>query len=657
MVRTILTGIALMLAITARGAADDNVFKVEDPDYERSPLTGMTRRHYVEAGEYLLGGAFGYIHCIDDPMYFPKQLDKTYPHNETDAKVAKLEGLARTLFMASTLLRDNPALTLNGIKVADYYRHQLCCLVDPKSKHYVAPQTGGPSQTLIELGSIAISLKVARDVLWEPLPQEVKDSLAMTLISYGEGPTIDSNWMFFNVFILSFFGDEGYEVDDTREVELLQQLLSRYRGEGWYNDAPAYDYYSMWAYQTYGPLWAHWYGESHPDIARAFVSHEHDMVHNYPYMFARDGRMNMWGRSICYRFVATAPFALLEYAGFDDVNYGWLRMIASSSLLQFVTRPDFLENGVPTMGFYGPFAPCVQIYSCRASTFWIGKAFLSLMLPEDSRYWSATENRGPWDDALREGNVYNRFQPATNLMISNYPNCGGSEMRSWCHERVADDWQQFRASENYNKLAYNTEFPWMADGSNGEVSMNYAILNKDAQWEVMRLYTFRSFDDGVYRRDAVMESDTSVLFHLADIPLADGVLRVDRVTAPSPTPLHLGHYAIADKGKGFSLTENNGIQWVDNGEYAVAAVPLTGWSGSQQIIYPEGLHPESSRCALPMLTDTVSGSRVFATMMLWQKTDGKTPTVDNPVKSIEVDANQTTAIVTLTTGERKTITF
>ena len=33
----------------------------------------------------------------------------------------------------------------------------------------------------------------------------------------------------------------------------LKKLLARYRGEGWYNDAPAYDYYSAWAYQTYGP--------------------------------------------------------------------------------------------------------------------------------------------------------------------------------------------------------------------------------------------------------------------------------------------------------------------------------------------------------------------------------------------------------------------
>ena len=86
-------------------------------------------------------------------------------------------------------------------------------------------------------------------------------------------------------------------------------------------------------------------------------------------MFARDGKMNMWGRSVCYRFASVTPLPLLEWAGIEGVNYGWLRRIASATLLQFVQHPDFLENGVPTMGFYGPFAPCVQIYSCRGSVY------------------------------------------------------------------------------------------------------------------------------------------------------------------------------------------------------------------------------------------------------------------------------------------------
>ncbi|MDL2245871.1 DUF2264 domain-containing protein, partial [Parabacteroides sp. OttesenSCG-928-J18] len=382
--------------------------------------------------------------------------------------------------------------------------------------------------------ALAISLSVIPDILWEPLTREQKDALAATMISYGDGPTVDSNWRFFNIFVLSFFKDQGYEVNEERLIENLDKALAFYRGEGWYNDAPAYDYYSMWAFQMYGPVWSKLYGKKYnPEYARRFMSNLRDIVDNYPYMFNCDGQMNMWGRSIPYRFASVVPLALLGY--FDDpvtINYGWMRRIASSTLLQFLQNPDMMEDHVPTLGFYKAFEPATQIYSCRGSVYWCGKVFLALLLPEDNIFWTAKENNGAWEDELKSGEVYNKFQPATNLMITNYPNSGGAEMRSWCHETVARDWQKFRSSENYNKLAYNTEFPWMADGKDGEVSMNYAIRNGKGAWEVLRLYTFKSFEDGIYRRDAVLETNREIRFQLADIPLPDGVLRVDIAKRP-----------------------------------------------------------------------------------------------------------------------------
>lgn len=232
----------------------------------------MTRRHWIQAGEYLLKGAFDYIHTLDDQMYFPKQLEKTYPRNEEQIPVAKLEGLARTLFVAAPLLKDNPELEMNGIKVADYYRHQLINISNPESRSFIPHRKGGPSQTLLELGSLAVSMKAAQEVLWNPLTKEQKDALAATMLSYGEGPTIGSNWMFFNVFILSFLKDQGYVVNDSYLESNLEKFLVRYRGEGWYNDAPAYDYYSAWAYQTYGPVWAEMFGKKqYPQYAAQFL--------------------------------------------------------------------------------------------------------------------------------------------------------------------------------------------------------------------------------------------------------------------------------------------------------------------------------------------------------------------------------------------------
>ena len=114
-------------------------------------------------------------------MYFPKQLDKTYPHNEDAVAVAKLEGLCRTLFVAAPLLREDPELEINGIRVADYFRHQILGMTRPSSTSYVTPCPTGPSQTMLELGALAISLKIAQSTLWDPLPQNERDALATQL--------------------------------------------------------------------------------------------------------------------------------------------------------------------------------------------------------------------------------------------------------------------------------------------------------------------------------------------------------------------------------------------------------------------------------------------------------------------------------------------
>lgn len=639
-------------------------FTIPAPNYKMSPYTGMDRQGWIDAATYLLDGAFTYINDIDDPMYFPKQHEKTYPNNPGQIPTAKLEGFCRTLFIAAPLLKENPDLTLSGIKVADYYRHQLLNIINPQSPSHIKHRTGGPSQILVEFGALAISLTTAKNALWDPLTKEQKDELAATMLSYGNGPTIGSNWMFFNVFVMSFFKEQGYAVNDKHLDDCLKKLLARYRGEGWYNDDPAYDYYSMWAYQSYGPLWAVMWGDKqYPELARRFLANQNDMIDNYPYMFNRDGRMNMWGRSICYRFAAVTPLPLIEYGKHEGVNYGWLRRIASSTLLQFMQHPEFLENGVPTMGFYGPFAPAVQIYSCRGSVYWCGKAFLGLLLPEDSEYWSAVENNGPWESDLLPGKVYHKFQPATNLLITDYPNSGASEMRSWCHETVAADWQKFRSSENYNKLAYNTEFPWMADGDNGEVSMNYATKNRDNRWEVLRLYTFRSFDDDVYRRDAVLETDTTVRYQLADISLPDGILRIDKVSTGNPTQVRLGNYSLPQldgdiKEMTRTLDKGYTASIIDNGDYQLATVALKGWKNGVKVQRPKGLHPVSSICAVPVTEADVNDSDIFVTLHLWKKSDNAfTDKELRPVKSVKISKDRKQVTVKLADGRTKTVNF
>lgn len=655
---------ALLFSLKANASSsqttNDSVFHLVRPDYQLSPFTGMTRQHWLDAATYLLDGAFSYIHTLDDPMHFPKQPGKSYPTDGKPNKTENLEGLCRTMFVAIPLLKENSDLELNGIKVGDYYRQQLRNMSDPSKPGYIQHLKGGPSQTLVEFGALALSLTVMPEIIWEPLTQQEKDALAALMLSYGNGPTIGSNWRFFNIFVMSFFKNYGYTVKDDYLNELLQKSLEQYRGYGWYNDSPAYDYYSMWAFQMYGMIWAHYYGDKfNPEAGHRFVDNFRDLIPNYPYMFAEDGKMNMYGRSITYRIATIVPFPLMGWLNDPSINYGWMRRIASSTLLQFLQNPALMQDRVPTLGFYGAFEPAVQIYSCRGSVYWMGKAFLGLLLPADNPFWTTVENNGAWEKEFQNGKVYNKFMEGSNTLVTNYPNSGSSEIRAWCHETVAKDWQKFRSTENYNKLSYNTAFPWMADSPDGKVSMNYAILNAKQQWEVLRLYTFRKFEDGIYYRDAELETNPEIKFRLADIPLPNGILRVDKVSFPTTTKLRYGHYSLPELDKPITTKEKkigeHMVYCTDNGAYQTALVNLQGWT-EVEFVQTEGLHPVSDKCSVINAATTHSGDKIFITLQLWKKS-GKPFTKKEltPVKSFE--QNGDTVTIYFSDGTVKTVSF
>lgn len=646
---------------------ENNIFELKDPDYEISPHTGMTKKHWRDAALFLLNGAFTYIKDLDDPMKFPKLPGKSYPHNESRVPTEKLEGLCRTLFLAAPLLKENPSLEINSIKVADYYRHQILTLVDPKNPAYIDPRSkdGEPSQNLVEFGALAISLFVAPEVIWDPLAQEDKDALAKTMLSYGDGPTVPSNWKFFNIFVLSFFDAQGYEVNQSLLQEYLEKSLDDYRGQGWYNDNPAYDYYSMWAYQMYGMLWSEFYGnEKYPEYAARFRENFSDLQGNYPYIFSEEGEMIMWGRSISYRMGAIVPFPLMGFMHDSHVNHGWHRRISSGTILQFLQHPDFLKDNVPTLGFYGHFEPAVQEYSARGSVYWMGKAFLGLLVPDDNPFWIATENEGSWDNDFSNDEVYNHFQEASNILITNYPAIGASEIRAWCHERKADDWQNFRSGENYNRLSYNSAFHWQADGENGEVAMNYVFKNNKNEWEPLRLYTFKRFEDGVYYRDVVLETNENVTMNLAEIPLHNGILRIDRNTSAETVDMRLGNYALP-KIKGnikeeVRIVDNYKIHIIDNGEYQLAMVPLLGWD-NMETLETSGLHPVDEISKVTNIMAKYSPNKenpgIFATLMLWKKS-GRNWTNDEliPISTMNQNENGQVRVI-MKDGHTQVVNF
>ena len=46
-------------------------YQVNDPDFNLSPSTGMTRQHYVDCAKYVLERAFKHVKSFDSPIVFP----------------------------------------------------------------------------------------------------------------------------------------------------------------------------------------------------------------------------------------------------------------------------------------------------------------------------------------------------------------------------------------------------------------------------------------------------------------------------------------------------------------------------------------------------------------------------------------------------------
>lgn len=111
-------------------------------------------------------------------------------------------------------------------------------------------------------------------------------------------------------------------------------------------------------------------------------------------------------------------------------------------------------------------------------------------------------------------------------------------------------------------------------------------------------------------------------FQLADIPLPDGILRVDKVSVSEPTEICLGHYSLPRLDTNIRETHLKvgklNIPVLSNGAYELAMIPLAGWE-KVYAVYPEGLHPVSEKCALTMVSDKLTSNKIYVTLQLWKK--------------------------------------
>lgn len=556
-------------------------FTPKSTDYTLSPYTGLTRESWIEAGIYILEGCFNNIASIKDPVVMPrKDTEVTYPHlnapeaEQQQQRLAEIfEGLTRTFFISSVIIHERPELVINNINIRDYYKQHILHVVDPKDPLFVGSYeslknlTGSVDPTrcyqqTVETCALVIGLWLSKEEIWDTYSKEEKDLIADFLMGFANAATVPQNWRLFNMLDLAFLNMNGYEIDKNIMLDHAQAILAYSVGDGWYRDGQCFDYYSVWAFNMYAPIWNLWYGyKNEPLLARQFQEHSNSLMKTFGDFFDREGYTNMWGRSNIYRNAATSAFDGNLLLKNNTADPGLARRIASGSLMQFLGRDDFLYKGVPTLGFYGEFKPLVQGYSCAESPYWFGKAFLCLHLPAGHPFWTARENNGSWE-YMGPGDVKETTLNGPALSFTNHYENGATILRTG---KVRKNKTDLHGMHNYAKLSYNSKFPWEATPlmdketglTTGDVESEQYIIKDITTGKVLHgnVNMWGSPKDGIlYRRlffdfDMETENHWNQAINLADFPVPLGLLRADKLRLyRRPVLITLGSYGFPDNG-------------------------------------------------------------------------------------------------------------
>ncbi|WP_175414924.1 DUF2264 domain-containing protein [Nibricoccus aquaticus] len=652
-------------------------FVPENPDFRLSPFSGMAREHWVQAAVFLLEGVFAHLGNVREPLVFPRRSPEAYPRpgaTWVSLRAQEMEGLARTFLIAAPLIEENPDLMVRGINVRDYYARQILQACDPSSPTFmghaedIARANGGQlAQQLVEVAALCIGLMSARTSVWSQYSEMERATIAACFHDHAHGKTHPHNWRFFNVLTGAFLEANEVAVDAVAMDGHLHALMAFYAGDGWYRDGLEFDYYSAWAFQFYGALWCDWTGyQRRPETARMIERRHGELMAVYPHFFGRNGESLLWGRSAIYRCAASSPLVAAFRLRETPIDPGWARRIASGNLLQFLGRDDLWMDEIPSLGFFGPCDPVLQSYSCAASPFWLAKIFQALSLPKDSPFWTAVENEGEWP-RLGSG-VQTVLLERPGLMATIHGSTGAAECRPG-KLALAQSW--------YQRLAFNTAFPWEADDEAGATAMSYSLrrLGEDSseaagKWATPVAMRHGGFRDGVLYRQIIFRRNSpmpDVVIDLADIVIPGGVLRVDRVRADGECELRLGHFGLPHlHGMAPEIREwrEDGAQFATAvcGERGLLLATYRGWSGvAAQVHTCKNVEAETSTVlyAVRSRGERMAEVSLLVTLML-HRTDGRhwtaseTDLVREIVPATDCEAGVT---VCFKDGEERTVDF
>lgn len=396
--------------------------------------------------------------------------------------------LARSGLSATGVTRMLPALAAwaasgrePGLGARDALVAAFANGPDPDSPDYWLPSPSDrQNQRQVEGSIVAWSLWTAREIVLPALDARQRRNIAAWLASCCRVPVRNNNWAWFTAVVQAAcrrLGErhEEFEFDERWMLDDLKALDAMAAGDsGWYNDSPkgsAFDYYNSWVFASHFLYWNELAGPLYPEYSRKFSERLKNYLEIAPYFFANHGGHALYGRSLIYRWAVLTPLTLAWRQGLWPHPPGMLRrMVERNILWQW------------DLGAFDPAAGKLRETYTRAGTrdicesyidgghpYWGMQAFDFWRIPDGDPYWSA-----PAEPLPVEKSDYAIAIPEAGLLVRGARASGQVFIYNAKSTKTEPHYR-----DKYNKLAYNSHFPFAVNHEPGRPTPDNIVLLRD----------------------------------------------------------------------------------------------------------------------------------------------------------------------------------
>lgn len=629
-------------------------------DFTLSPLTGLTREHWVTHGLDLVREARRFASPAGARINLPG------PPSAQGMRSDGLEGFARTFLLCSFLKAggENRSDGFLSNYVDGIVAGTRTPGADDDESWPIIGRIGRDGQPMVEAASIALSLHLTRADSWERLDAAEQDRVEGWLREALRHEPSSNNWYLFPLTVASFLeavgrGDRETDWAIERGLSLLDQW---YRGEGWYSDGDgeAFDHYVGWALHFYPVLHAILRADN--ELLLRLGTRLDEFLRTFILTFDRTGAPLYFGRSLTYRTATTASVGIGAATGFTPLRPGQSRALMSRTLQYFADRGS-RSDGLFTRGWHGEHAATLQPYTSPAGPYWAAKGLYPIVLPASHPFWSEREEEPEPDQSDRAAVV-----KSAGLLIQRTAADGLVRV----HNHGSDHIKPHEADAGgpdplYARLAYSTRTGPTALHNPED---NHVTVQFEGVWSVRRrIHRLGSGTNWVASWHAPRFSTTAPLeaspysdagpvlpsARIESLVAVDGATEVHvhrLINIPPDSQIRVSGWAVACSKPEECTSTTDGLSSTvtcrTGGELvSTRLVGLHGWASSRTRVAPAGT-AFGPWAVVPVLAGSVAAGRVFVSASSLDSS-----LEESPLPTVSLDGSEIR--IAWPSGERTTI--